>query len=337
MSQINKNEYWQKCLLPNAPREEKQSQALFHKQNTRYWKIIPFKLKSRTSHLHSQLGHRKRKPAWSFPAPCYLSGEDLGKMPGSGRGLCRSSLPAGTGPCCLPLGKEENVIQPKHKGQDGISLLVWWSHILGKIFLAVSGQRVLRRLQSWSDTDIALFASPKRCARPSWQHPEKARSEAGRGADAVCRAGDMPNTAGQPLPSKHNRFGGETATTCSPGQSRNQCRAATDGRCLVWDLGVFGGLQGTARPPEPQSYCCAQLFSWCKRKSCVQGREWELGRGQTPSRGPGDHPWDGSAAWSYTHSIPWDLLPPPGLLLSPSFFTYTLAYIRRVGFFQLLI
>lgn len=61
---------------------------------------------------------------------------DLGKLPGSDWGLCRSSLPAGTG----LLGKGENVIQPEHKGQDGISLLVWWSHVLGKIYLAVPGQ-----------------------------------------------------------------------------------------------------------------------------------------------------------------------------------------------------
>lgn len=82
-----------------------------------------------------QLEHLNRNPAWCFPAPCSLSGRS-GQAAGQWLRAVRSSLPAGTG----PLGKGENVIQPEHKGQDGISLLVWWSHVLGKIYLAVPGQ-----------------------------------------------------------------------------------------------------------------------------------------------------------------------------------------------------
>lgn len=77
-------------------------------------------------------------PAWapkektSLEFPSSLSGY-LGR--GCAAAPCQRD---GAGPPAA--WERENVTRPEHKGQDGISLLMWWSHIQGKIYLAVSGQ-----------------------------------------------------------------------------------------------------------------------------------------------------------------------------------------------------
>lgn len=117
-SQINTNEYWQKCLLPSVPREAEQSQVLFHKQYTQYSKIIPFKLESRTSHLPRQLGYQNRKPE-----------QGVSQLPAPYQGVIWASCwPVAEGcatPCCQPrrghaascLGKKKKSLSPNTKGK----------------------------------------------------------------------------------------------------------------------------------------------------------------------------------------------------------------------------
>lgn len=59
-------------------------------------------------------------------------------------------------------GKEENVSQPKYKGQDDILLLAQWSNILGKLYLAIyvfhTGNEIPRLSQTISYTCLTLQA-----------------------------------------------------------------------------------------------------------------------------------------------------------------------------------